>query len=189
MTGWRPAYCISLDSGDHGVHKCVFKTLAQLNKELLTKKAMSQKDWRGVTQSRKMPNSGMKSCELRNRTILDMPAFRFMLQNKPSFSNSPTPTIRMSLDWPNFRWPLWKMEICMKCEVSGACFFSKLHFSDKDTLSLSHWQRCWVATFWTLQMLTYDVKGQWPDLTWKHISCRKIRLESKLRWAQFSSLS
>ena len=36
-----------------------------------------------------------------------------------------------------------------------------------------------------MQRFTYDVIGQWPDLTWKCDWCQKVRLESRVSYAKF----
>ena len=58
--------------------------------------------------------------------------------------------------------------------------FCKFHLPVIDLLALMELRCCDV--FETVQRLTYDAIGQWPDLTWKWGWCHKIRLESKVRY-------
>ena len=77
-------------------------------------------------------------------------------------------------------WLTWQQMTCTnnprytKCGYPVTCNFLKVWlYSNKVPGG------CYVANlrhFLTVQSFTYDVTGQWTDLTWKWVRCQKVRL-------------
>ena len=84
------------------------------------------------------------------------------------------PQAHMSRGSPDLRRLAWKVRDIKEMWVPGNSLLSEsVIFLRKIA---GHWQRCKVTHFVPVQRFTYDVIGQWPDLTWK-LKVYNVRLE------------
>ena len=100
-----------------------------------------------------------------------------------SFSISPL-TYNGEVSW--LTWPLVtrvKNPRWTKCYSSGAYYVPKVSSSCGQCRGLDSATK--LRQFLAVQRFTYDVIGQWPDLTWKCDWCQKVWLESRVSYAKF----